>query len=213
MITVVIGTFGSPDWRDLAWSRAHPSVPPTDEPGPATVYPATEIIVVHESTLARARNRGADRASNPWLCFLDADDELTPGYLSAMTSRIRAEGAVDRLFTPAVEYVGAGGRVETPMFHPVVPIEQGNWLVIGTVIPRALFLHVGGFEEWPKYEDWALFARMQKAGGVPVRVPEAIYRAHRNPSGRNHEGGRNASMAAGDQIRRAVFPELYQEAS
>lgn len=206
MISVVIGTYGSDRWRDLAWSRAYPSVPA-----------GVETWVMHHNTLAQARNAGADVATNDWLCFLDADDELQAGYLDAMWQAIRHipwPGPLP-MFTPAVQYVSGahGRRVEgPPFFHPEVPIETGNWLVIGTVVPRQLFLDVGGFEEFPKYEDWALFARMQKAGAVPVKVPDAVYRAHRNPRGRNHEGGRNASLAAGDQIRRAVFPELYEEA-
>lgn len=209
MISVIIGTFGDPAWEELAWSRAFPSVPADHE-----------TIVVHAETLAEARNRGAVQSMNPWLCFLDADDELTQGYLDAMSAAIRLAADEDplqvemgdRLFTPAIEYVGAGGRPESPMFHPQVPIEDGNWLVIGTVVNRRLFTHVGGFEEWPMYEDWALYARMQKAGATVVKVPDAIYRAHRNPRGRNHEGGTTRARATHDLIRRAVFPELYEEA-
>lgn len=98
MISVIIGTYGSSKWYDLAWSRAHPSVDLTDEPVPLVsrntgeyYWPSTEIIVVHQETLAIARNEGAARAANPWLCFLDADDELTPGYLAAMTTAIRKD--------------------------------------------------------------------------------------------------------------------------
>lgn len=212
MISVIIGTYGDDDWRQLAWSRAYPSVPRTDEPTAVwrdglLVFPSTEIIVVHGETLAQARNQGAQHATNPWLCFLDADDELTDGYLQTMTTVIRAFGrdVGDRLFTPRVQYVGQGGREEEPLFHPEVPIEQGNWLVIGTCVPRALFIEVGGFEEWEKYEDWALFARMQLAGGKPVKVPGATYRAHRNPHGRNHAGGTDANRRAHTAIREAIF--------
>jgi len=215
VISVIISTYGGDEWRDLAWSRAHPSVPRAEPnlsyEGPGEpYYRSQQIIVVHGATLAAARNAGAEAATNPWLCFLDADDELAPGYLEAMVAAIEAtEPVLVGLFTPAIVYVGAGGREEPPMFHQPVPIEDGNWLVIGTVIPRALFREVGGFEEFPKYEDWALFARLQKAGAMPVKVPDAVYRAHRNPRGRNHEGGTNAKREAHDMIRRAVFPELY----
>lgn len=205
MISVVIGTFGSDRWRDLAYSRAYQSVPA-----------GVDVIVQHEDTLALARNRGAANARHNWLCFLDADDELAPGYLDAMWQAIRQEGARDRMFTPMVQQVqGLHGRhdVGPPFFFPEVDYRDGNWMVIGTVVPRSLFVEVGGFEEWPLYEDWALWARMQKAGAQPVRVPEAVYRAFQSGrTGRNRQGGRNAAVAAHDQIRRAVFPELYEEA-
>lgn len=215
MISVIIGTYGSDEWRDLAWSRAWPSVPdpePLALPGKPYLR-SQERVVVHADTLAEARNRGAEAAKNPWLCFLDADDELTLGYIAAMWAAIFAAGAMslDCLYTPQVEYVLPGGkRTEPPKFWPEVPIEDGNWLVIGTVVPRQLFMEVGGFEEWPMWEDWALFARMQKAGARVVKVPDAVYRAHRNPRGRNHEGGTTRARETHDLIRRGVFPELYE---
>lgn len=203
----MIGTFGSEDWRDLAHSRALPSA--LDARG---IYP------VHGETLAKARNEGADHASRAgyeWLCFLDADDELAPGYLAAIEaeiSRTRRSYAKRerRMLVPQVQYV-LGRKRYRPRFPREVPVEQGNWLVIGTVIPTRSFEEVGGFEEFPLYEDWALFARMQRKGGVPVRVPDAVYVAHRTPNSRNHPT-RAEKLAAHDEISRAVWPERYEEA-
>lgn len=41
----------------------------------------------------RARNTGARAAEGSWLVFLDSDDELVPGGLEVIRSRIRAAGA------------------------------------------------------------------------------------------------------------------------
>lgn len=199
-ISVVVGTFGGPEWQDLAARRAIPSV-----------GGALEVIPVHADTLARARNSGAEWAAGRWLVFLDADDELAPGYLTAMEQAVAAHGNRSRLYTPQVQYI-FGRKEYAPRFMPEVPVENGNWLVIGTMVPRDVFLEVGGFEEWPLYEDWALFARMQKAGVPVAKVPAAVYRAFRSSRSRNHPvGGRRVKLAAHDAIRRAVFPELYEE--
>lgn len=205
-ITVLIGTYGELAWRDLAMSRAVPSALR------ASTH-RVDIVPIHEEhgTLADARNRAAGHATSRWLCFLDADDELSRGYLDAMTRAIDVNGRADALYVPQVQYV-RGRRAYAPRFPKEVKVEDGNWLVIGTVIPRAAFDKVGGFEDWELYEDWALFARIQKLGLVPVRVPAATYIAHRRDGSRNHPtGGKRVKLAAHDAIRRAVFPELYEE--
>lgn len=206
MIATVIATYGSEEWRDLAHSRALPSVLAQRENAVVECF--------HGETLAEARNAGARDANlraYSHLCFLDADDELAPGYLDAMDASIQPDAAGfrpasgRRLYVPMVEYV-QGRKRYRPRFPAEVPYETGNWLVIGTVVPTRLFFEVGGFEEFPLYEDWALFARMQKAGAVPVRVPDAVYVAHRRAGSRNHPT-KAEKLAAHAAIRAAVWPE------
>ena len=114
-----------------------------------------EVIPIHlpDGTLAEARNLGARRATQPWLCFLDADDELAPGYLDHMTRAIDLNGRKRALYVPQVQYVRPPGRrPQQPKFPAEVDYRDGNWLVIGTVIRTLSFHDVGGFEEWPLYE-------------------------------------------------------------
>jgi len=202
-ISVIVATYGEERWGVLADSRAVPS---------AHIPGISEIVAVHmeNGNLASARNTGARKAQNEWLCFLDADDELDAMFGMAMGAALLTGAGEDKpLLTPMVSY-RRGAKWAPPKFWKEVPIEQGNWLIIGTLIHRDVFNEVGGFEDWPMYEDWALFARAQKAGTEVVKVPDAIYRAHYNPRGRNKRG-LNESRRAGDMIRRAVFPELYDE--
>jgi glycosyltransferase involved in cell wall biosynthesis len=211
-IAVIVATYGSPEW-DVRGDRAA---------GLLHVSQATDATYrthLDYGTLAQSRNYAAARAlqddPDAWLCFVDADDELAPGYLAAMRA---AERDPRSLLVPRIQYV-RGRRVDEPKYPAMRPgadehsLEDGNWCVIGTLIHGSLFREVGGFEEWPMYEDWALWARAWKAGAQLVRVPEAVYVAHVNPRGRNHEGGRNAKVAAHAAIKRAVFPELCKEAT
>jgi len=174
-VTVVIGTFGADEWRALAGSRALPSV----ENAP--------VIHVHGDTLAAARNEGLGQVTTEWVTFLDADDELTPGYFEAMD-----RGTAD-LRAPSVEYV-SGHRVQRP-FVPKVPghkhecsgecLLKGNWLVIGTVARTELVRGAGGFREWSVYEDWDLWLRCWVAGASVEAIPNAVYRAHVRSDSRN----------------------------
>src|SRR3990172_10108928 len=99
-VSICIATFGDSRWRDLPYSRAYPS---------ALDQGAHEIIMEHqpEGTVASSRNAAAEKAKGDWLCFLDADDELAQGYLSAMRrvyEREQLPAGSQLLLTPAVHF-------------------------------------------------------------------------------------------------------------
>lgn len=175
-VTVIVGTFGPHFWVDMALNRAIPSA--KDQ---------APVIHRHADTLANARNDGAYLAETEWLCFLDADDELAPGYMDAME-----RGTAD-LRGPSVSYT-AEGRSRPPYVPRVAGhthecagtcLPQGNWLLIGTLVRRDLFLEAGGFAEYPVYEDWGLWLACWRHGATVEAVPDAVYLAHVRPESRN----------------------------
>jgi GT2 family glycosyltransferase len=210
-ITVCIASYGEERWKHLAESRALPSV-----------QGAAEVLIGHEpdGTISSARNGLAERAMGDYLCFLDADDELGPGYVEAMQralERESREGSVvgadgtPLLLTPAVSQVNQGRR-RLPFFFTEVPLEHGNWLVIGTLVQREQFFAVGGFDTEPHaYEDWSLFARCWKAGARIVKVPEAVYVAHVTRGSRNRSLNREQRVRTHYAVGRKIFPDLYDE--
>lgn len=192
-ISVCIATYGAAEWGELAWTRARPSVD-------AQTRPPYEVKAVHlpDGTLAQARNAAAAACTGDWLCFVDADDELEPGYLEAIAT-VESFASSDTLgaplLVPAVRYVGES-FVDQQAWIP----NKGLWprvneCVIGTVVPRACFEHVGGFREWPSIEDYDLWLRCYDAGADLVYVEGAVYRAHVNP-----DGGRNRDQSCYAQI-------------
>lgn len=185
--SVVIATYGDESWEALAVERAAPS---TSDQG------ALEVLVGHddEGDIASVRNWLAGKAKGDWLLFLDADDEIAPGYLAAMERALMQERRADDtplLLTPAVSYVRKG-KPATPKFWPECSLETGNWMVIGTLVERKFFKKVGGFRTFPHgLEDWNFWARCVRAGATPVRVPDAIYLAHWNPRSKHLKLARN----------------------
>ena len=168
---------------------------------------AREIIPYHGGdTVAEARNNGAALATGEWLCFLDADDELAPGYLAAMEQAARPRA----LLAPAVEWVSWNGR---PAYRgklgPMVDMTVANWLVIGTLVERDLFQQVGGFKEWPVYEDWDLWQRCMIAGAEVVPVPDALYIAWGHARSRNRSQTWPWKNQVHHEIRRTNYPDLY----
>lgn len=186
-VTVLICCHGEARWRDLAYSRAYPS---------AADQAATEVWYEPEMTLANVRNLAAGSVDSEWLCFLDADDELDFGYMDAMARHT----AGDSLLAPAVKYINP----EKATAPPMLPNEPGdmrkvNRCVIGTLIRRATFFEAGGFREWPCYEDWDLFLGAHLEGVPIIYVPDAVYKAHVNPDGRNAP-----SRALAEETYRAI---------
>lgn len=207
-ISILIPTCGDRAWSDLAHRRALPT---------ASNQNAHEVLVSHASelNLAEARNAAAVKATGDWLCFLDADDELGPGYVAAM-KRAMLDYRPWALFVPAVQYIDVLREVEiaegetgliTKSDPPCVlntgkPLYEINRAVIGTLVPRELFLAVGGFRgDLTIYEDWELWLRCERAGAELIDVREAIYRAYRRKGSRNERSPE--AVKTYQQIRRA----------
>lgn len=193
-VSVLICTYGDQAWADLARTRALPS---TNGQG------ADEVIVFHddEMFLDEARNTAAAAASGEWLCFLDADDQLAPGYIDAMASTEHSQQA---LMIPRVQYVDGQGGEELPCFpNRRQPFTRMNHAVIGTLVPTTVFREVGGFGKEPIYEDWALWLRCVKAGCLLVYTVDAVYRAYRRDASRN--------TSLGDRERRDVYDQIRRE--
>jgi cellulose synthase/poly-beta-1,6-N-acetylglucosamine synthase-like glycosyltransferase len=176
----------------------------------------TPWVHVHATALHEARNAALAQVESPFCIHLDADDELEPLFVEAMTA-----GTAD-LRAPAVGYVQPNGRAARPYVPKVAGhrhdcsgpcLIDGNFLVVGTMARTELLREVGGWEPFTWSEDWALWSRCWKAGATIEAIPSAIYRAHVNPASRNRAPDRAAKAAAHWEIHRAVWPELYEEAA
>jgi glycosyltransferase involved in cell wall biosynthesis len=173
-VTVIITTWGSPDWMAQ---------------GTASLFRAVEVLVEGASvahhhanrpaSAGSARNEAVDRFDpEGWICFLDADDRLEPGYLQAMD---RAQDHDRQLLTPALQIGRSPARHLTDR-----DILTGlNPCPIGTLIHRSLFDEIGGFGDEPAWEDFAMFQRAVLVGAEIKFVPDAVYLASYNPRGRN----------------------------
>ncbi len=168
-VTVIVATFGTDAWRisgELVAARVY-----RDH--------GVRAIASHAGSLAVARNAAVTPFGSEWLCFLDADDDLEPGYFDAM------EASTGDLRAPAVRYCHHDQPDPDPIVFYDRDIRTVNPCVIGTLIRREMFLDVGRFWDERAWEDWSLFRRAWLVGAEIVHVPNAVYRVNVNPEGRN----------------------------
>ena len=178
-VAVVVATYGDREkWIPLA-VEAMKSVEAQ------TIVP--RVWHEHGDTLSQARNDGAFKMSQgdeppEFLIFLDADDDLDERYVEEM---LKCCDDLD-LVQPATIGVHPDGHLDD--FAVVIPTEkllERNYLVIGTMVRRDLFERVGGFDEWPILEDWALWIKCDLAGARIGAAPDAVYRVHFHENSRN----------------------------
>ena len=221
-VAIMIATCGDPKWSKLAEERAFPSAHVEWERWEQQRQPGAVAGVGHihspDLTLAQARNFMAETCltGSDWLCFLDADDELEPGYLDAMEAalqrpvpqRLSLPRPLPPLLVPAVRRVT--GDVVTG--RPATIPNRGRWpqvneCVIGTLVHRGLFERVGGFRDHTDdgtviamYEDWDLWLRCWDAGAKLVYVPGAVYREHVSR-------GRNTNAHLSQSVYEAIWAD------
>lgn len=179
-VSIIIATFGDRDkWNEsAAWALRSVS---------EQTRPPDEVFKIHGKTLAAARNLAAQVASSDWLIFLDADDHIDAAYVYNMLYK-NTDGD---LRYPALSF--DGGRT-LKNYYIGKSLLEGNYLPIGTMVRRNLFLQVGGFEEYPMYEDWAMWLRCEHLGARSRYVPGAIYYANLHGGGRNRRTDSKLSL-------------------
>ena len=131
-----------------AWVQAH--------------HPSVRVVHVHDEQgfcLSRGRNEGARSTTAPWICFIDADVLIEPGWVDWMRSNLRG--------TTFYRQSRSGG--------------QGDSGCYGTVIcPRSGFETVQGYDEifrgWGG-EDDDLYDRLRWSGHAEDAYPAEFVRS------------------------------------
>jgi len=179
-VTILVTTMGDASWERLAWSVAIPDALKQTGAFTASMHVSDDV------SLGEARNRAVEfHDPKGWICFLDADDRLEPGFVDAMQA-VHQPRNTD-LLAPALRIVS-----ETKPDPPVEVLKHRdmarmNSCPIGTLIHRTQFDAVGGFWDEPIWEDWSLFRRCWLTGSRIRHIDGAVYRATHSPAGRNSQ--------------------------
>jgi len=195
-VTVVVATHGSNEWKEMG-----------DIALESAIKTGAKTVRVHldNGTLAEARNKALEKVDSEYVVFLDADDDLDSNYFIDLEP-------TDVTVT-SISYPGRVPRIPKVWRHDAKHLGdctaecliEGNWVHIGAVIRTKLIKDIGGFKEYPVYEDWALFLSLQQKDAVFSIHPKSIYKA----SVRQSPGHRNSSMPIAE--RNKVHEQIYED--
>jgi glycosyltransferase involved in cell wall biosynthesis len=135
------------------------------------------VIRQANAGVAEARNRGIGESRGRYICCLDADDRLRPGFLARAAEVLEAEGAVGvvasqfRTFDEKDEWY-RHSTCALPELLVHNPLAQ-----VG-LFRRTAWQQAGGYWEGfsvPGIEDWDLWIGILEAGYSAVILPEVLW--------------------------------------
>jgi glycosyltransferase involved in cell wall biosynthesis len=146
-----------------------------------TGLPSLQVVDASDRRgTAHARNVGARFASGQSLVFIDADDEVAPGYLAAIGAALAEHDFVASRFEIAkLNPAWVSGNLRNPQGTGLQKIAYPPYFThaggSGLGIKREVHHRVGGFDEsLPRLEDTDYCFRAQRLGIELYFVAEAV---------------------------------------
>ncbi len=162
-------------------------------------YPRTRLVKRQNGGLAAARNSGIGEAKGQYILPLDADDRISPQYLSQAVAVLEADRSVGIVYCRAERFGAESGPWRLPRFSRW-RMALGNLIFCSALFRRADWALVGGYDEALRrgWEDWDFWLSLLEQGRT-VRCLELTGFYYRK---------NQTSMAAGMDWR--VKLELHQ---
>ena len=124
---------------------------------------AGAAVVTGRAGRGAQMNRGAEWATGDTLLFLHADTLLPPSALASIRQTLADPEATAGIFRLRFAR-------ETPLLRLYALATRLPWIRLafgdrGLFVRRSAFAAVGGYPEWPLFEDLELAARLHRRGG------------------------------------------------
>lgn len=174
------------------------------------------------SGLASVRNHGITLAEGQYLVFLDADDELLPGALAALSAHLGHQPHT-RMVIAGHHSVGFDGRRSVNMVAPLAATPEARLraylfdktlsLCNGACAMHRDVFSVGLYpERFRNAEDIPVFAQvLARFPCTVLDTPMAVIHKHSSSLRRNLEFARQAGTSLVDEVFSTVrMPEQYQ---
>jgi glycosyltransferase involved in cell wall biosynthesis len=169
---------------------------------------ARVIRLPHRGTAA-ARNRGALEARGEFLCFLDADDLIDPGYCEKLGLMLSMNPSLAFVYSGVAHF----GDMQAVAFdeYDVERLKRENFLAVTCLIRRAVYLKIGGMDEAmiQCHEDYDFWLRLASEGYRGAMVYEAMFHYRRHAQGKMASVTRRMSDEEILALMRGRYPKLF----
>lgn len=179
--------------------------------------PRIRVVTAENGGCAVARNRAFEVATGEFCVLLDSDDQLAPGYLSAMSAFVDARPGFDiyscngtRVMSEALsEPFLAGPAYASETSWTLDDIIIVNHIFITAVVRRDLWARVGGYTAGLRYaEDYDFWLRALALGARQIYTPQRLGIYMERTGGKSKNRIPHAEAQIGVFTRLAAMPEL-----
>jgi glycosyltransferase involved in cell wall biosynthesis len=146
--------------------------------------PRTAVYRSANRGLAAARNFLLARARGEFVCALDADDRLRPGFLDRTVATLASDPSLGFVSTRLQMFGDQESVWPTLERCDLAALLSEDTVITAALTRRQLLLDLGGYDEGmpaPGDEDWDLWIRIVKAGHPGVILPEILFDYRRRP--------------------------------
>jgi GT2 family glycosyltransferase len=134
--------------------------------------------------IASATNAALSLASGEYVAMLDHDDEILPEALSEVARALKADPAIDALYTDQA-YIGPDDDYIEPFYRPDWSLEMFRGVMfVGhlLVVRRSLAEELGGFDpKFDRVQDFEFMLRVSEKNAKIHHLPKILYLWRRVP--------------------------------
>ena len=140
--------------------------------GFAKDHPEIRVFSQANAGVSAARNHAIREAKGVYILPLDADDTISPNYISHAVETISADPSIRIVGCRAVFFGAKEGEWKLPNYSPEL-LARKNMIHISSLFRKADWQCVGGFCEEEIYrEDWDFWLSLMELGGTYIRLDE-----------------------------------------
>ncbi len=123
----------------------------------------------------QARNLLSRIANGKYIAFIHSGDEISPNFITKLVSILNNYSP--NYFAYSDYYQSSNQRIVQSLDYNFEKLKKFNYLPCTNLLPRALVLRVGGYDEaLPSgYSVWDFWLKAGEFGGCGIRVPEPLF--------------------------------------
>ncbi len=126
------------------------------------------LVIKSERGRALQMNRGAAQAGGKVIWFLHADSKLSAGWKGQMLRALEDPAVVGGGFNSRIEAPGPGYRFLDGWGWLRARAQRSLYGDQGIFVRREVFRKLGGFPDWPVFEDVDFSSRLFRAGKIKI---------------------------------------------